>query len=242
VAPLHSSLLVHPAGMASPAQYGSLWCAAPKQYSGLSFSQAPNSATNNKQTRFIRSSRPFGSGADDSTVTLEQKLQAVSRFASLTRRDCRLHAELTIDDERRSATEGHARRLRPVDASAAEETVDHFPRRGRTLIYASDVGQPVEGAPPSPEAIEFFRDADVLLHDTTYRPEDQASRRNRGFSTYEDAAAVAIAANVKTLVTFHYDQDYTDDDVDALVESCRASLAGHGINVVPAREGDELDV
>jgi phosphoribosyl 1,2-cyclic phosphodiesterase len=113
---------------------------------------------------------------------------------------------------------------------------------GRTFIYSSDVGQPIEGAPPSAEAVEFFRGADVLLHDTTYRPEDQATRRNRGFSTYEDAAAVAIAAGVKTLVTFHYDQDYSDDDVDALVESCRALVAGSGINVVPAREGEEIEV
>jgi phosphoribosyl 1,2-cyclic phosphodiesterase len=116
---------------------------------------------------------------------------------------------------------------------------------GRTFVYASDVGQPVEGAPPSREAIELFRDADVLLHDTTYRPDDQAARRNRGFSTYEDAAAVAIAAGVKTLVTFHYDQDYTDDDVDTLVASCRATLdasGGTAIKLVPAREGEELEI
>ena len=115
---------------------------------------------------------------------------------------------------------------------------------GRSFVYASDVGQPDEGAPPSPEAIAFFRGADVLLHDTTYRPEDQASRRNRGFSTYEDAAAVAAAAGVKRLVTFHYDQDYADDDVDQLVAATRAHLASLGaeIEVVPAREGDELTI
>ena len=111
---------------------------------------------------------------------------------------------------------------------------------GKTFVYASDVGQPIEGAPPSAELIELCRHADVLLHDTTYKPVDQAKRRNRGFSTYEDAAAMAIAAGAKRLVTFHYDQDYTDDDVDALVESCRA-LTGD-IEVVPAREGEELDV
>lgn len=116
---------------------------------------------------------------------------------------------------------------------------------GRSFVYASDVGQPDEGAPPSPEAIAFFRGADVLLHDTTYRPDDQASRRNRGFSTYEDAAAVAAAAGVGRLVTFHYDQDYTDDDVDQIVAATRAHLAALGasaIEVVPAREGDELSV
>jgi hypothetical protein len=50
---------------------------------------------------------------------------------------------------------------------------------------------------------------------------------------------------VKRLVTFHYDQDYTDDDVDALVASCRAAVTargGTGIEVVPAREGDEIEI
>ncbi len=116
---------------------------------------------------------------------------------------------------------------------------------GKVFVYASDVGQPEADAPPTPEAIAFYRDADVLLHDTTYRPDDQATRRNRGFSTYEDAAAAAVAAQVKRLVTFHYDQDYSDDDVDALVASCRVALDARGgetIEIVPAREGDELTV
>ena len=111
---------------------------------------------------------------------------------------------------------------------------------GKVFVYASDVGYPDGG--PSAGAIAHYRGADVLLHDTTYRPEDQATRRNRGFSSYEDACAAAIAANVKRLVTFHYDQDYSDDDVDQIVAACREKLAPHHIEVVPAREGDELEV
>jgi phosphoribosyl 1,2-cyclic phosphodiesterase len=116
---------------------------------------------------------------------------------------------------------------------------------GRVFVYASDVGQPIADAPASEAAVAFYRGADVLLHDTTYRPIDQETRRNRGFSTYEDAAAAAVAARVKTLVTFHYDQDYSDDDVDQLVASCRRALderGGHDIALVPAREGDELEI
>ena len=116
---------------------------------------------------------------------------------------------------------------------------------GRVFVYASDVGQPVEGSAPAAEAVAFYRGADVLLHDTTYRPEDQATRRNRGFSSYEDAAAAAVSAKVKRLVMFHYDQDYSDDDVDALYASCRAALDGRGggeIGLVAAREGDELEI
>jgi phosphoribosyl 1,2-cyclic phosphodiesterase len=115
---------------------------------------------------------------------------------------------------------------------------------GRSFVYASDVGQPTDDG-PDPAAIAFYRGADVLLHDATYRPADQATRRNRGFSSYEDAAAAAVAAGVRRLVTFHYDQDYSDDDVDELVASCRRALddrGGAAIELCPAREGDELEI
>jgi phosphoribosyl 1,2-cyclic phosphodiesterase len=115
---------------------------------------------------------------------------------------------------------------------------------GRTFVYASDVGQP-GGTGPDPDAVAFYAGADVLLHDSTYRPSDQATRRNRGFSSYEDAAAAAVAARVGRLVTFHYDQDYSDDDVDEVVASCRIALdvrGGRAIGLVPAREGEELEI
>jgi hypothetical protein len=41
----------------------------------------------------------------------------------------------------------------------------------------------------------------VLLHDATYRLADQATRRNRGFSSYEDAAA-AVASGARRLGSF----------------------------------------
>ena len=115
---------------------------------------------------------------------------------------------------------------------------------GRVFVYASDVGHPVAG-PPDPAAVAFYRGADVLLHDATYTPADQASRRNRGFSSYEDAAAAAVAAKVKRLVPFHYDQDYSDDDVDTMIAACRKDLdrrGGKAIEIVAAREGDEIEL
>ncbi len=111
---------------------------------------------------------------------------------------------------------------------------------GRSFVYASDVGYPESG--PTDEAIAHYKGASVLLHDTTYRPEDQVKRRNRGFSSYADAVTAALAAKVGRLVTFHYDQDYSDEDVDEIIVACEKLLAGSGIGLVPAREGDELEI
>jgi ribonuclease BN (tRNA processing enzyme) len=111
----------------------------------------------------------------------------------------------------------------------------------KSFVYASDACYP-EGGPPT-EVLSLYRKADILLHDCTYTPADQATRRNRGFSSYEDAAEAAVAAGVRTLVMFHYDQDYTDDDVDGLRVACRAALdrrGGEAIELTAAAEGLEL--
>lgn len=114
---------------------------------------------------------------------------------------------------------------------------------GRSFVYASDVGYADGG--PSKEVVSLYKDADVLLHDCTYTPDDQLTRKNRGFSSYEDAASAAVAARVKHLVMFHYDQDYADDDVDRLKAACRAALdrkGGKQIALTAAAEGEELDI
>jgi phosphoribosyl 1,2-cyclic phosphodiesterase len=113
----------------------------------------------------------------------------------------------------------------------------------RSFVYASDAGYGANG--PSAEAMKLYKGATVLLHDTTYTPEHQAKRRNRGFSSYVDAARAAIAAKVEQLVMFHYDQDYTDHDVDNLRDGCRTELdrnGGAAIALTAAAEGLELAV
>jgi len=114
---------------------------------------------------------------------------------------------------------------------------------GRVLVYASDAGYGDDG--PTADVQALYRGAHVQIHDSTYTPADQATRRNRGFSSYEQAADAAIAAGVERLVTFHYDQDYGDTDVDAMRDACRAYLDAHGgkgIELVAAAEGMDLDV
>jgi len=113
----------------------------------------------------------------------------------------------------------------------------------RSFIYASDVGYPEDG--PCKGTLEFYDGADVLVHDSTFSPDEQASRRSRGYSSCNDAAQVAAGANVKHLVLFHYDQDYSDDQVDKLVVTSKDELErlGRGdIIVSGAKEGGEIQI
>ncbi|MEM9488075.1 MAG: MBL fold metallo-hydrolase [Myxococcota bacterium] len=114
-------------------------------------------------------------------------------------------------------------------------------RGGKSLVYAPDAGYPDSG--PSAEVLALYQGADILIHDSTYTVEDQATRRERGFSSFADAAAVAAQADVKHLVLTSYDQDYSDEQVDQMYIDCRAELDRLGataIELTAAAEGLSL--
>jgi phosphoribosyl 1,2-cyclic phosphodiesterase len=114
---------------------------------------------------------------------------------------------------------------------------------GRVVVYASDAGYGAGGPPAA--SLDLYRDADVLIHDSTYTPEDGRRYADRGYSSVEDAVGAAVAARVKRLVLFHYDQDYTDTEVDALCARGRRLLderGGRDIELVGAVEGSTLTV
>ena len=68
---------------------------------------------------------------------------------------------------------------------------------------------------------EFMRDADILIHDAQYTPEDYQRKRGWGHSCYIDTVNSAIDANVKHLFLFSYDPNYDDEQVDEMHERAR---------------------
>ncbi len=109
---------------------------------------------------------------------------------------------------------------------------------GKVLVYASDVGYG-NGGPPD-DTVAAYRGADLLIHDCTFTPEDRAQRMSRGLSSLDDAVEAAVRADAKRLALFHYDQDYSDHDVDQLVARGRRQLDAKGaqnIEIVGAAEG-----
>jgi ribonuclease Z len=70
-------------------------------------------------------------------------------------------------------------------------------RRGPSVAYALDT-VPCDGS------IVLGRDADVLVHESTYEHERAELARSRGHSTGVEAARVASEARARTLLLTHF--------------------------------------
>jgi phosphoribosyl 1,2-cyclic phosphodiesterase len=110
--------------------------------------------------------------------------------------------------------------------------------QGKVLAYATDVGYSAAG--PSPEALQLYANADLLIHDATFTSGDQPPRDTRGLSSVDDAVDAARAAHARKLALYHYDQNYTDHDIDELVARGHRRISetgAAGLALVGAAEG-----
>jgi len=74
---------------------------------------------------------------------------------------------------------------------------------------------------------QFYRGADLLVHDTQYTPEEwEKGKKGWGHSTFKWAIEQAHRAGVKHLVLFHHDPDRSDTELEQIVNGYRAALAG----------------
>ncbi|MBL4903418.1 MAG: MBL fold metallo-hydrolase [Desulfocapsa sp.] len=91
------------------------------------------------------------------------------------------------------------------------------------------------------QAIEdFFRGADLLVHDSQYTAAEYEDRINWGHSTFEHAIAAANRAGVKKLALYHHDPDRTDDQIDEMAKTyCEPGKYGD-TEVFFATEGEEI--
>ncbi len=115
---------------------------------------------------------------------------------------------------------------------------------GGALVYVSDnelAPHPSYGSAPDwrQRMVEFVRGASVLIHDTTYTTEEYDHHRGWGHSTFAEAVALALEAEVKTLVLFHHEPRRTDDQLEACLAQCRAMVKDRGgtVQVMAAAEG-----
>ena len=90
---------------------------------------------------------------------------------------------------------------------------------GVSLVVCTDI-EHVNGIDTS--IVNFAKDADLLIHDGQYTTEEyQRKFKGWGHSTWQQAAEVALLANVKKLIITHHDPDHNDDFLDGLEKECQ---------------------
>ncbi len=97
---------------------------------------------------------------------------------------------------------------------------------------------------PNQRIFDFVKDADVLIHDATYTPEEYVDRVGWGHSHYLFTLKVAAEGNVRRLVLFHHDPAHSDDKVDSILSICREEIRKRRLSFecLAAAEGMEIDI
>jgi phosphoribosyl 1,2-cyclic phosphodiesterase len=104
-----------------------------------------------------------------------------------------------------------------------------------TLVYCTDIehGEEVDN-----KIVSLSRNADLLIHDAQFSPDELRERKGWGHSSWEQAVEVAERAGVKKLALFHHDPEYNDVFLLNLEKECRKRFPESFF----AREGMEIQI
>lgn len=88
--------------------------------------------------------------------------------------------------------------------------------------------------------VRLCEGADLVIYDTQFSAEEYAQRPHWGHSTPADAVEIARAAGARALALFHHSPERSDDDIDAVLDACRAAPEARDLSVLAAAEGLEV--
>ncbi|MBI1722534.1 MAG: MBL fold metallo-hydrolase [Gemmatimonadetes bacterium] len=115
---------------------------------------------------------------------------------------------------------------------------------GRSVVYVTDDelgpgGDYDVGPNWRQRFVAFIGDADLLIHDAMYTPEEYDAHAGWGHSTFVEAVELAHEAGVKRLSLFHHDPEHSDDAMDVIVARAReeAGKKSGALEVCAAAEG-----
>jgi phosphoribosyl 1,2-cyclic phosphodiesterase len=125
---------------------------------------------------------------------------------------------------------------------------------GKCIVYLTDNELEIESAAEgntfasiknlNRELIEFCRGCDYLIHDSMYDEAAMLLKKGWGHTGNVTLALFAIIAEVKNLVLFHYNPDYSDDKIDELLNQTKVVMKERSanINCIAAQEGMKIAV
>ena len=107
--------------------------------------------------------------------------------------------------------------------------------KGKVVVYCTDV-EHSDGIDAN--VVHLARNADLLIHDAQYTPDELLTRKGWGHSSWEQAVEVALRADVKRLALFHHDPEHDDAFLHRMEQQCQQIFP----NSFFARESMEVEV
>ncbi|HOJ64046.1 MAG TPA: MBL fold metallo-hydrolase [Spirochaetota bacterium] len=89
---------------------------------------------------------------------------------------------------------------------------------------------------------EFYKNVDLLVHDSQYTTVEYSKYVGWGHSTYKYAITQALKARVKKLALFHHDPNRTDRQLDSIHNVFKDKFLKYNLEVFPAREKEEIEL
>jgi len=87
--------------------------------------------------------------------------------------------------------------------------------RDKTLVYLLDYEINANSNKYN-QLVKLCQNADLVILDTTYLPQDYSSKRGWGHSTYEDGITLVRASSCKKMIFSHICQDYSDEMLNSI--------------------------
>lgn len=95
--------------------------------------------------------------------------------------------------------------------------------KGQSVVFATDTEHPEKGV--DERLASFCREADILIYDAFYTPEEYAAgKQGWGHSTWLAATRMAEAACVRNLYLSHFNPDHTDKKIDKILSLARGKF------------------
>jgi len=96
---------------------------------------------------------------------------------------------------------------------------------GASVVYATDAEYKNLGEAHTQRYVEFMTGADLLIFDAQYTLSESLQRVDWGHSSSVIGVDMAVRANVKRLVLFHFEHTYSDKRVQEILDSTLKYIA-----------------
>jgi phosphoribosyl 1,2-cyclic phosphodiesterase len=107
---------------------------------------------------------------------------------------------------------------------------------GKVFVYATDT-EHYEGRIDE-KLVRLSKDADLLVYDSQYTPEEYGPKKGWGHSTFEEGARIARTAGARRLVLYHHDPTQNDEAVRDKERRAKAVFP----DVIAAYEGLSIEI